>query len=124
MTQQPSLFGPRNAYGGYDDPPLARSNDPKTSHRAAARQRSSGKINSGSAIIMAILRRIGKPSTYREVWSAADASEKEKLREPSTIATRLTVLERRGLVRAGNERLCTIGKVEARQWELIDEAPG
>ena len=118
MNTQRNLFGAPNAYGAFE-PPLARATDPASSHRAAAGQESTGKINSGSAIILTILGRVGKPSTYGEIWAAGTDAEREKLREASTVAKRLTVLERRGLVRAGPERVCTVGGAESREWGRI-----
>jgi hypothetical protein len=112
---QPNLFGAPNAYGA----PLARTSDPITSHRAAARQVASGAIASGAAIILSIMRRAGRPLTYREIWREATDAERAKLVEPSTVAKRLPVLQRRGLVTAGAERLCTVGHTEAREWELV-----
>ena len=117
MTTQPNLFS-TDGYGGFG-PPLARSTDPISSHRAAARQQASGKINSGSAIILAALRRSAQPLTYRELWAACTDAEREKLVEPSTVAKRLPVMERRGLVRPGPERACTAGGSPSREWELV-----
>ena len=117
MNPQPSLFGALNPYGAYE-PPLARRTDPKSSHRAAERQVSKGKVNTGVEIILAILKRAQRPLTYRELWAAGSDEDREKLREPSTIAKRLPTMERRGLVRAGPERLCSVGQMKAREWEL------
>ncbi len=122
MTHQGTLFGAPNVFG--DLQPLARRTDPAASHRAAAKQIAGNKVASGSSIILDILRRTGRPCTYREIWAAANDAEQAKLREPNTIAKRLTVLERRGLVRTGVERICTVGGSEARAWELADPPQG
>lgn len=98
--------------------PLARRGDPASSHRAAAKQQAGGKVGSGAAIILSIMHRAARPLTYREIWNAATIAEQSKLIEASTVAKRLTVLERRGLVRAGRERMCSVGWAEAREWEL------
>jgi hypothetical protein len=114
--QTPNLFTTNN-YGGFE-PALARTSDPITSHRAAARQVARGTLNSGAAIILSILSRCGRPLTYREIWQAATDAERAKMREASTVAKRLPILQPRGLVLAGPERICTVGKTEASEWEL------
>jgi hypothetical protein len=118
MTTQHNLFGAPNVYGGFD-PPLARSTDPVTSLRAAARQQASGKVGSGAVIILSVLRRVGQPLTYREIWSACTDAERAKLVEPSTICKRLKPMERSGLVRPGPERACTAGGAPSREWASI-----
>lgn len=122
-TQQPTLFG-LNAYGGLDGidkEPIARARDPRSSHKAAEAQVEKGKIRSGAQIILNILQRAGpgRALTYREIWSAATDAEREKLREPNTVAKRLSVLAAKGLVVAGQERPCSVGKSEAREWCLF-----
>jgi predicted Zn-ribbon and HTH transcriptional regulator len=117
MNVQANLFG-ANAYG--DLVPLARHSDPLSSHKAAVKQEVNGKINSQSAIIMSILRRAGRPCTYREIWSLANESEKAKLIEANTIAKRMTTMHRRNLVQPGTERKCAVSGNEAREWELVE----
>lgn len=118
INQQPNLFGAPNVYGDFQ--PLARSMDPLSSHRSAARLQASGKINSGAAIILAALRRAARPLTCRELWAVCTDAEREKLVEPATIAKRLPVMECRGLVRPGPEQACTAGGAPSREWGMIN----
>jgi hypothetical protein len=119
MDTQPSLFT-YDQFGGANPAPLARRTDPPSSKKAAAKQKASGRINSGANIILAILRRAVRPCTYREIWSLGTDAERAKLHEANTVAKRLTILERRGLVRAGPERTCSVGGNDARVWELAE----
>jgi predicted Zn-ribbon and HTH transcriptional regulator len=118
MNIQANLFG-ANVYG--DLVPLVRRSDPETSHRAAAKQRARGKIDSQSATITSILRRAGRPCTYREIWTLANETEKAKLIEANTIAKRLTTMQRRGIVQPGVERVCSVSNNAAREWQLAPE---
>lgn len=49
------------------------------------------------AIILAVLRRAGKKFTYRELWSTCTDTERDQLREPSTVCKRLPLTELRRL---------------------------
>lgn len=119
-THQPNLFGPPNVFGDFQGPPLARISDPTTSHRAAARQQANGRADSQADTIVAILRRVARPMTFREIWASATDAERDHLREAVTIARRLTNMERRGLVVAGRERTCTVSGSAAREWTLAE----
>lgn len=76
------------------------------------------KVSDSTKIIMNILKRANAPRTYREIWTDATPAEQARLREASHIARRLTQMQRRGLVRAGDERQCTVGGRDAREWTL------
>ena len=121
MATQPTLF--TEVSPDRDGEQLARRSDPPTSQKAAMRQLASGKINSGTALVVEVLRRIGKPLTFREILALATEVEKAKLREPHTVCKQLTVLSRRGLISPGRERICTICGNEAREWELAEQGP-
>jgi len=125
MTTQREFWTP-GAYGNPElrasDEPLTRAHDPPSSHLAA--KKALVKVSSCNGIILSILRRSGKRLTYREIHALATPVERGKLREPSTVAERLTVLERRGFVQAGTERMCTVGKNLAREWSVVAPLPG
>jgi hypothetical protein len=63
-----------NAYG-FSEPTRAANADPETSHEAAAKMESSGKISKHAAIVLKIIER-APGRTYGELWQEATTVER------------------------------------------------
>ncbi len=100
--QQPNLFE-LDAYGGAN----ARSTDPPSSHEAAAKMRESGKLSRHCEIVLALVR-ANPGRTYAEIYGTATAEQQRELHEAVAVARRLPDLEKVGLVRKGEARLCGV----------------
>lgn len=112
-----SLFT-QNSYGGFEPAPSRRT-DPQSSHDAGAQHAKSGRLHGCAAIVLEILKRAGKPLTYREIWREATDAERETLREAVMVMRRLDSLRNAGLVRRGKVRVCGVSSEKASEWELV-----
>lgn len=119
MSDQGSLFGGTDAYGGTIVPKAApsRATDPETSHEAGRKYAESGKLRGNMLIVYSILKRVGQPMTHREVWHAATSAERESIREENIILKRLNDLRSKGVVRNGEVRICKISDSMVQTWE-------
>lgn len=118
MTKQPLLF---DAPGSpYKSAPLAANADPETSHEAAERHASSGKMGTNAAIALALVQRHpGK--TYHELWHLATDAEKRVLGDHIELMRRLGGLKScvPAVLRHGEARLCQIKGTRMVVWEVV-----
>lgn len=111
-----NLFGPPNAYG-FVEPSHAANADPATSHEAAAKMESSGKLSRHCEIVLAIIRR--SPGTYAELWASADAGERAELGDAAALQKRISDLVKRGKIKRMPARACTINGNTMQPVEVV-----
>jgi hypothetical protein len=114
-TQQPNLFGFGAGHGAYHEPLPARAGDPVTSHEAAARHRSSGRLGRNAAAVLALVRE-HPGHTYRELWDLCSPQVRELLGSEVELMRRLGSLKARGAVAHGEQRTCRIKGTRMVTW--------
>jgi hypothetical protein len=114
MTQ-PTLFG--QDQGPYErSTPLAANADPATSHEAAARHKSSGKLGSHERIALDLVRQ--HPGKTRwELWNLATDAERAELGDSVELMRRLGGLLGTSL-KHGPQRVCRVKGTRAVTWEI------
>lgn len=116
---QGNLFSGADAYGQPIVAP-SRQTDPASSKAAAVKVARSGKLAGNAAIVLAILKRHGRPATYREIYAMATTAEQQALREAVTVMRRLDTLAKRGLVIQIEPRECAASGNLMCAWEVTE----
>jgi hypothetical protein len=98
----------------FDARPKARRTDPVTSHEAAEFAEASGTIGHQQEIVEALVRKHPGNTSAELAWS-----EDAKGLDRYAIARRLPELERLGLVRKGEARICSESGRRAVTWEVV-----
>jgi hypothetical protein len=96
----------------FDAAPKARRTDPITSHLAAAEAERNGTIGHQQEIVAELVRKHPGNTSAELAWS-----EDAKGLDRYAIARRLPELERLGLVRKGEPRICSESGRLAMTWE-------
>ena len=97
--------------GLFNQPPLARASDPKTSHEAADKLIESGRHRKLLERVVDLVRRFPNCTT-RELGTKSDLSEHDIGRRVGEAATM-------GLVIRGDPRECTVTRRNAATWRIV-----
>ena len=103
FRRSPRAAAPRNR--------IARRCDPRSSQLAAAETTRSGRRDAQAQMVLSLVR-LWQGRTSRELAEGARVDR-------YIVARRLPELERLGLVRRGEMRICSIGHRLATTWEAV-----
>ena len=99
---------------------LSHRDDPATSREAAERHVASGRRERHAEIVLGLVQRF-PAATAIELWYLATDAERAELKEPQEIRRRLVCLRKRGLVRRGPARHCTVRGTSQVTWFVTQE---
>ncbi len=89
------------------DPAAHHTGDPMTSIEALDSHEESGARSRNQRLVHYLVSR-NPGCTAVEIWENADPTSRETLKEMQEVRRRLTDLERKGLVKVGAARKCTV----------------
>jgi hypothetical protein len=119
--QQPTLFGPQDAYGGFLPVAKAHRADPQSSHEAAEKVSKSAKAALHREIALAIV--MAHPGhTGMELWELATPEQKQELGDHHELYRKLSDIRHQNLVRQGDARPCRIKASRMVTWFPVDKS--